>query len=295
MTLPKKHFIPLESDPTIFTHLAHHLGLSPRLAFIDVLSLSEPSLLALVPRPALALILTFPASKDYDARLAAEDADKREYEGYGEGEDVLWFRQTIGNACGLYGLLHAVGNVGGGGWVGEFGFNIFTLTACFVEGEEVRVVRTVGLMMYELTKNVVIFLRLGSALLRLMLAPLVCSALIRTCIPLPPAQRSQALEASQELEQAHREAAVMGQSAVPEDAEEEVDFHYLCFAKSSKSGRLYELDGDRKGPIHRGIIPDGQDLLDEYTLRVVREKFLSKKGEEELGFNLMALVDMGSA
>ena len=29
-------------------------------------------------------------------------------------EDVVWFKQTINNACGLYGLLHAVRNGGAG-------------------------------------------------------------------------------------------------------------------------------------------------------------------------------------
>jgi len=28
----------------------------------------------------------------------------------GEGEPVVWYKQTIGNACGLIGLLHAVSN-----------------------------------------------------------------------------------------------------------------------------------------------------------------------------------------
>ena len=34
------------------------------------------------------------------------------YEGSGEKEPVIWFRQTIHNACGLIGCLHAVSNGG---------------------------------------------------------------------------------------------------------------------------------------------------------------------------------------
>ena len=37
-------------------------------------------------------------------------------------------------------------------------------------------------------------------------------------------------------------------------AEDEVDFHYVCFVKSSKTGHLYELGGDRKGPVDHGIL-----------------------------------------
>lgn len=33
-----------------------------------------------------------------------------DYDGCGDGEDVVWWRQTIDNACGLYGLLHGICN-----------------------------------------------------------------------------------------------------------------------------------------------------------------------------------------
>lgn len=105
-----KHFIALESDPDLFTTLAHKLGLDSSVAFQDVLSLDDPELLALIPRPVLALILVFPASATYESRKAEEEALLPSYAGKGEDEPVLWFRQTINNACGLYGLLHAVCN-----------------------------------------------------------------------------------------------------------------------------------------------------------------------------------------
>jgi hypothetical protein len=37
-----------------------------------------------------------------------EDVPKEEYNGSGHKEPVVWFRQTIRNACGLIGLLHCV-------------------------------------------------------------------------------------------------------------------------------------------------------------------------------------------
>lgn len=106
----RKHFIPLESNPELFTKLIHRLGVSSSLAFHDVLSLSDHDLLASVPRPALALVLVFPALQLHLDRMAEFDNTRLEYTKFGEEEDVIWYRQTIHNACGLYGILHAVSN-----------------------------------------------------------------------------------------------------------------------------------------------------------------------------------------
>ncbi|KAF1839438.1 cysteine proteinase [Decorospora gaudefroyi] len=106
----RKRFIPLENNPDVMTSLVHKLGLSEKLAFHDVFSIDEPELLAFVPRPAHALLLVFPVSKTYETFRLEEDKDKAEYEGHGPGEDVIWYKQTIGNACGLIGLLHGVSN-----------------------------------------------------------------------------------------------------------------------------------------------------------------------------------------
>ena len=35
---------------------------------------------------------------------------------------------------------------------------------------------------------------------------------------------------------------------------EEVDFRFVCFVKSNKNSRIYELDGDRKCPTDKGIV-----------------------------------------
>ncbi|KAI1579727.1 ubiquitin carboxyl-terminal hydrolase isozyme L3 [Pyrenophora tritici-repentis] len=102
----RKRFIPLENNPDVMTGLVHKLGLSDKLAFQDVFSIDDPELLAFVPRPAHALLLVFPVSKTYEQFRVQEDKDKAEYEGHGPDEEVVWYKQTIGNACGLIGLLH---------------------------------------------------------------------------------------------------------------------------------------------------------------------------------------------
>lgn len=100
------------------TSLTHTLGLSPSLSFHDVFSIDDPSLLSFIPRPALALLLVFPVSKTYEEFRVKEDKDRVEYTGKGSEEPVIWYKQTIRNACGLIGLLHAVSNGGARGLVG---------------------------------------------------------------------------------------------------------------------------------------------------------------------------------
>ncbi|KAF1919709.1 hypothetical protein BDU57DRAFT_527661 [Ampelomyces quisqualis] len=106
----KKRFVPLENNPEVMSALVHKLGLSQKLAFHDVFSIDEPDLLAFVPRPAHALLLVFPVSETYEKFRMQEDKDRPEYQAYGPDEEVVWYKQTIGNACGLIGLLHGVSN-----------------------------------------------------------------------------------------------------------------------------------------------------------------------------------------
>ena len=76
---------------------------------------------------------------------------------------------------------------------------------------------------------------------------------------------------------------------MPLNAEDEVDFHFVCFARSV-SGGLYELDGDKKGPVLTDleIIADG-DVLCEAGVELIRG-FMEKEGESG-NFGLMALVE----
>lgn len=99
-----------ENNPEVMSSLVHKLGLSSQLSWHDVYSLDDQSLLAFVPRPAHALLLVFPVSTAYKKARHEEDESLQEYSGTGPEEEVLWFKQTIGNACGLMGLLHAACN-----------------------------------------------------------------------------------------------------------------------------------------------------------------------------------------
>ncbi|KAG6358168.1 hypothetical protein INS49_014052 [Diaporthe citri] len=221
-----KHFLPLESNPDVFNRLIRSLGSSHCLEFQDVVSLDDPDLL---PHPALALILVFPTTDRYEDQRAAEDATRSDSE-CNTDENITWFMQTINNACGLYGILHALSN--------------------------------------------------GPAR----------DLVVDECASLLPHQRSSYLENSLELERAYMEVAVQGISTVPENAEDEVDYHFVCFVKSHRNGHLYELDGDRKGPIDRGLVlaPE-EDMLASGGLSIVREYIEREHGN--CAFGLMALVN----
>lgn len=123
MAVYSKHFIPLESNPDVFNQLIHQLGVSSVLRFHDVWSLSEPEILAIIPRPVLALVIVFSTPHQYEDILAEENEMAPEYTKTGEEEDVMWFKQTINNACGLYGILHAVANGCARDFVGMFSYN----------------------------------------------------------------------------------------------------------------------------------------------------------------------------
>ena len=101
-----KRVIPLESNPEIFNELAHKIGLSPVVLFHDVYSITDPDLLAFLPQPVFGIMMLFPITESYEQYRKEQDAKETNY-----SKQVTWFKQTIGNGCGLYALLHLVSNL----------------------------------------------------------------------------------------------------------------------------------------------------------------------------------------
>lgn len=83
--------------------------MSHQLQFHDVYSLTA-SELTHIPRPCLALLVIFPLTREWNANREAEDAPLPAYNSAGPNEPVVWFKQTIGHACGSIGLLHCMIN-----------------------------------------------------------------------------------------------------------------------------------------------------------------------------------------
>ncbi|KAF2119834.1 hypothetical protein BDV96DRAFT_610031 [Lophiotrema nucula] len=91
-------------------HLSKRLGLNGNLAWHDIYSFTDPDLLAFIPRPALALLVIIPLTPAWHEQRLAEDKERTEYTKSGDEDPVIWFKQTIGNACGSIGLTHCLLN-----------------------------------------------------------------------------------------------------------------------------------------------------------------------------------------
>ncbi|KAF2849222.1 ubiquitin carboxyl-terminal hydrolase-like protein isozyme L3, partial [Plenodomus tracheiphilus IPT5] len=91
--------------------LAQDLGLDMNAySFHDIYSLTDPDLLAFIPRPVIALLVIIPLTPTWHSARTTEDKDLPEYPGKGPQEPVIWFKQTIGDACGSIGLVHCLLN-----------------------------------------------------------------------------------------------------------------------------------------------------------------------------------------
>jgi ubiquitin carboxyl-terminal hydrolase L3 len=111
--------------------------------------------------------------------------------------------------------------------------------------------------------------------------------LLDECRTLQPQDCALVLENSAELESIYNTAAIEGDSSVPTDAQEDVDFHFVCFVKNENS-RIYELDGDRKGPVDKGLMLNPEDdMLSGTSIGVVKECIARERGTN-FGFSLMA-------
>ncbi|KAK0081653.1 hypothetical protein PV325_011815 [Microctonus aethiopoides] len=100
--------VPLESNPDVMTKFIHQLGVPSKWTLVDVYGL-DPDVLAIVPKPTLALILLYPHSKkaqDYTSELV----EKIKKDGQKISPNVFHMEQTVSNACGTIALIHAIAN-----------------------------------------------------------------------------------------------------------------------------------------------------------------------------------------
>ncbi|XP_076384422.1 ubiquitin carboxyl-terminal hydrolase-like [Megalopta genalis] len=105
-------WIPLESNPEVMTKFLHQLGVPKEWSIVDVYGL-EQDLLALVPKPVVAIILLYPLRKKGDNTLVdTEEVDKEQGTTASDPVDPLlyYMKQYIHNACGTIALIHSVAN-----------------------------------------------------------------------------------------------------------------------------------------------------------------------------------------
>jgi len=102
-------WIPLESNPEVLNEWSTKAGLVHLAEFGDVYGLDE-SLLAMVPQPVNAVVLLFPISPESEVRRKEEDEEIASKGQPNLDPTILWIKQTISNACGTMGLIHAIAN-----------------------------------------------------------------------------------------------------------------------------------------------------------------------------------------
>lgn len=269
-----KTFLPLESNPEIFTSLAHNLGLSSTLRFTEVYDLDETP-----KEEVLAYVLAFPTSEIYHEVVEARDQEhfSKENEvkrvegletnaigGFQEPGDgtVLWLRQNIHNACGLYALLHATCNGPARNHIG-MSFAIFSVVSPFLSIPPTWLFTNTG----DLTEQ---------------------NSILHTLLTTPPSQHSSFLFSSTNLESFYNIAAKSGDTPTPEHGEE-VNWHYTAFVPDLEGTGVLELDGDRWGPLVHGGLDGGNEGFGDKARRVIREEYFESEGMEGM-FSVLALV-----
>ncbi|KAL0873954.1 hypothetical protein Bca101_023659 [Brassica carinata] len=115
-----KRWLPLEANPEVMNQvLVSTSSASPIIGvskFGNILDAAEcndvfgldDELLEMVPKPVLAVLFLYPITKKSEEERIEQDKEIKEKV---HSDKVYFMKQTVGNACGTIGLLHAIGNI----------------------------------------------------------------------------------------------------------------------------------------------------------------------------------------
>ncbi|PCH44161.1 cysteine proteinase [Wolfiporia cocos MD-104 SS10] len=233
-------WIPIESNPDVFNEWARKAGLNLAEAhFEDVYGLDpEAQLLALVPQPVKAIVVLFPMTEAIRAISDRDDDRHRAGALYPVDPNVIYIRQTIGNACGTMAILHSLLNTD---------VSLAPNSALAILKEQCKGGKT-------------------------------------------PEERAKVLETTTAFADIHAEAAVSGQSTVPDNLTE-TGQHYTCFLqapdpRSPQEMRLLELEARRPGVVDRGA---SVSLLEDVA-KFVKEQYVAQNPSAK--FSMIALVPL---
>ena len=83
--------------------------MDPTWSFDDIYGF-DPELLDLIPRPVSAIVFEYPTMTENDTKFRNEQKRKILEQGQTVSPHVIYFKQTIYNACGMMALIHALAN-----------------------------------------------------------------------------------------------------------------------------------------------------------------------------------------
>nr|CAD7446881.1 unnamed protein product [Timema bartmani] len=241
----------------------HNLGVPAKWQLVDVYGL-DPDILAVVPRPVLAVLLLFPWSGKFtDFNATKEDETEKNQT---VSDKVYFLKQVISNACGTIALIHSVANN-----TDEVVRLALHMTV-YSNGLNSSFSRAV---VHEAEVRPDVLIQLGDGHLK---------QFIDDTIQMNPNERGEyLLSKAGGIITAHKEVALEGQTEAP-DENEPVFFHFVAFVE--KEGSLYELDGRKSSPINHGST--SPDTLLEDAAEVCK-KYI-EHDPENLRFTVVALT-----
>ncbi|CAO3648968.1 unnamed protein product [Cunninghamella blakesleeana] len=107
-TSKEPEWLPLEANPEVWNSIIHKLGVDEKCHYVDVLGL-EPENIETIPQPVLGMIFLFPSSELYETYKNKEGIRLNKLE-QSISPNVIFFKQSISNACGMIALLHSIAN-----------------------------------------------------------------------------------------------------------------------------------------------------------------------------------------
>ncbi|KVH89769.1 Peptidase C12, ubiquitin carboxyl-terminal hydrolase 1 [Cynara cardunculus var. scolymus] len=180
-----KRWLPLEANPDVMNQFLWGLGVPPGEAECNDVYGFDEELLEMVPKPVLAVLFLYPLTPESEQERLQQNSIKQD-----PCDGVYFMRQTVGNACGTIGLLHAIGNI----------------------TSEIKLGRPLLTLLHTLYLASVE----GSFLDRF----------YKSTASMDPMERALYLENDREMEVAHSDAVAAGET----EASDNVNDHFICFA-----------------------------------------------------------------
>ncbi|XP_063809019.1 ubiquitin carboxyl-terminal hydrolase isozyme L3, partial [Pseudophryne corroboree] len=268
------------------------LGVGASWQFVDVYGL-DADLLSLVPRPVCAVLLLFPVTGKYELSRADQE-EKIKSHGQDVDSSVYFMKQTIRNACGTMGLIHAVANNRE-----KLSFESDSPLKKFID-ESISMSPEDRAKFLERDESIRVThessAQEGQSELQ------ACSVLlsprkhVREAFPRPSTLSIKCLHSAAKifrflygeflslLYDFHyftRWQKQSNQSDAP-NIDDKVDLHFIAFVH--QQGHLYELDGSKPFPVNHGRT--SEDTLLEDAIEVCR-KFM-QRDPDELRFTVVA-------